>query len=294
MTAGRFAGKVALCTGAGRRAGLGAAILSALAQEGCAVVFTDLLEAETLEGRTLQARTREAGADEFAGKVGTRAEIDALVAAIRSDGGTALALPLDVRDEAQVAAAIAETVARCGRLDFLINNAGVGFLISPLPDMSAQQWRTVLDVNLTGAFLCTKHAARQMIQQGQGGRIINIASQAAKSGHMHMAAYTASKHGMVGLTRSAAMELGPHGITVNAICPNHVTTGLGAVQNEYFARLRGFADTDAYLQDMKGRIPLRRVGLPADTAAACVFLCSPEAGYITGEAMNVSGGVEMH
>jgi meso-butanediol dehydrogenase/(S,S)-butanediol dehydrogenase/diacetyl reductase len=203
-------------------------------------------------------------------------------------------MSLDVRDEHQVEAVIAATVARFERLDFLINNAGVGFFIEPLIESSAERWRTVLDVNLTGAFLCTKHAARQMIHQGQGGRIVNIASQAAKSGHLHMAAYTASKHGMIGLTRSAALELGPHGITVNAICPNHVTTGLGAVQNDYFAKLRGFADAGAYLEDMRQRIPLRRVGLTDDTAKACVFLCSEAASYITGEAMNVSGGIEMH
>jgi len=133
-----------------------------------------------------------------------------------------------------------------------------------------------------------------MIKQGGGGRVINIASQAAKSGHTHMAAYTASKHGMIGLTRSAALELGPHGITVNAICPNHVTTGLGRQQNEYFARFRGFANVEDYLQDMRARIPMRRVGLQSDTAQACAFLCSSAADYITGEAMNVSGGVEMH
>jgi meso-butanediol dehydrogenase/(S,S)-butanediol dehydrogenase/diacetyl reductase len=279
MSAGRLLGKVALCTGAGRRAGLGAAILRALALEGCSVVFTDLLES---------------AGELAAGNIGTRAEIDALVQEIREAGGEAMALPLDVRDEAQVEWAIGETAARFGRLDILINNAGVGFLIEPLIDTARQRWQTVLDVNLTGAFLCTKHAAQRMIEQGQGGRIVNIASQAAKSGHLHMAAYTASKHGMIGLTRSSAMELGPHGITVNALCPNHVTTGLGEVQNEYFAKLRGFAGAEEYLRDMRQRIPLRRVGLTSDTAQACVFLCSEAAAYVTGEAMNVSGGVEMH
>jgi meso-butanediol dehydrogenase/(S,S)-butanediol dehydrogenase/diacetyl reductase len=275
----RFSGKVALCTGAGRRAGLGAAILRHLAAEGCSVVFTDLLQSS---GPLAAAH------------IGSTHEIEQLADEVRDRGGSAACMPLDVRDEVQVQAVIAATVARFGRLDFLINNAGVGFLIEPLIESSAERWRTVLDVNLTGAFLCTKHAARQMIHQGQGGRIVNIASQAAKSGHLHMAAYTASKHGMIGLTRSAALELGPHGITVNAICPNHVTTGLGAVQNDYFAKLRGFADAGAYLEDMRQRIPLRRVGLTDDTAKACVFLCSEAASYITGEAMNVSGGIEMH
>jgi meso-butanediol dehydrogenase/(S,S)-butanediol dehydrogenase/diacetyl reductase len=276
---GRFRGKTALCTGAGRRAGLGAAILRALAAEGCRVVFTDLLRS-----------TGPLQADH----IGSAEEIEQLASEVRAAGGTAACMSLDVRDERQVEAVIAATVARFERLDFLINNAGVGFLIEPLVETAEERWRTVLDVNLTGAFLCTKHAARQMIRQGSGGRIVNIASQAAKSGHLHMAAYTASKHGMIGLTRSAALELGPHGITVNAICPNHVTTGLGAVQNEYFAKLRGFADTEAYLADMRQRIPLRRVGLAEDTAKACVFLCSEAASYVTGEAMNVSGGIEMH
>ena len=279
MSVGQFRGKVALCTGAGRRAGLGAAILQALAAEACTVVFTDLLEST---------------GPLTAGHIGDSQEIEQLAAEIRATGGEAACMSLDVRDEAQVAAVTGATVARFGRLDFLINNAGVGFLIEPLIEMSAERWRTVLDVNLTGAFLCTKHAARHMIRRGEGGRIVNIASQAAKSGHLHMAAYTASKHGMIGLTRSAALELGPHGITVNAICPNHVTTGLGAVQNAYFAKLRGFASTDDYLADMRQRIPLRRVGLTTDTAKACTFLCSDAASYVTGEAMNVSGGVEMH
>jgi meso-butanediol dehydrogenase/(S,S)-butanediol dehydrogenase/diacetyl reductase len=279
MSAGQFSGKVALCTGAGRRDGLGAAILQALAREGCRVVFTDLLQDDgELSG----------------GNIGSAQQIEQLVEDVRHAGGKALAMTLDVRDESQVEAAIATTVAHFGRLDFLINNAGVGYLIQPLTDTTIERWRTVLDVNLTGAFLCTKHAALQMVRQGEGGRIVNIASQAAKSGHLHMAAYTASKHGLVGLTRSAAMELGPFGITVNAVCPNHVTTGLGQVQNEYFAKLRGFANVDAYLSDMSGRIPMRRVGLTGDTAQACVFLCSAHAAYITGEAMNVSGGVEMH
>ena len=274
----RLDGKVALVTGAGRRGGLGEAICLRLAQAGSRVVVTDL-------GRPQGALA--------GGHIGGLDEMEAVAAGLREAGTEAIALPLDVRDEQQVEATLQEAVARLGRLDILVNNAGVGFLISPVVDTDADRWRTVIDVNLTGAFLCTKHVARLMIRQGEGGRIVNIASQAAKSGHRHMAAYTASKHGMVGLTRSAAMELGPHGITVNAVCPNHVTTGLGAVQNEYFARLNG-QTVDEYLAAMRERIPMRRVGLPADTAGAVAFLCSDEAAYITGEAMNVSGGVEMH
>jgi NAD(P)-dependent dehydrogenase (short-subunit alcohol dehydrogenase family) len=109
-----------------------------------------------------------------------------------------------------------------------------------------------------------------------------------------MAPYCSSKHGMIGLTRSTAVELGGHGITVNAICPNHVTTGLGAKQNEYFSRLLGFDSVEAYLENLARRNPMGRPGLATDTAGACAFLASDDAIYITGEALNVSGGEEMH
>ena len=162
-----------------------------------------------------------------------------------------------------------------------------------LVDVEAQEWDAVLGVNLRGAFLATKHAARAMIAAGGGGRIVNIASQAAKSAFPHAAAYCSSKHGLVGLTRVAALELGAHGINVNAVCPNHVTTGLGAWQNEYFAAKTG-RSVEQYLADMRARIPLGRPGLPTDTAAAVAYLCSDDAVYVTGEAINVSGGEENH
>lgn len=272
-------GKVALCTGSGRHGGLGEAMLQELATQGCKVVVSDLACAD--------AELPEA-------HIGSQAEMRQIVDEIRGTGAEAISIALDVRDESQVERAMQSTIDAFGRIDILINNAGIGFAMRPLLETTRDTWQAVLDVNLMGAFLCTKHAARRMIAQKQGGRIVNIASQAAKSGHPHLAAYTSSKHGLIGLTRSAAIELGPHGITVNAICPNHVTTGLGAVQNEYFARLRGFPGVQEYLQDMIGRIPLRRVGLTSDTARACAFLCSEAAQYITGEALNVSGGVEMH
>jgi meso-butanediol dehydrogenase/(S,S)-butanediol dehydrogenase/diacetyl reductase len=123
--------------------------------------------------------------------------------------------------------------------------------------------------------------------------VINIASQAAKSGFAFASAYTASKHGLLGFTRSAALELGDHGITVNAVCPNHVTTGLGAWQNDFMAKSRG-ETLGQYIDGMKARIPLGRTGVPEDTANAVAFLCSEQASYITGEAMNVSGGEEYH
>lgn len=278
MSGDRLRGKVALVTGAGRRGGLGEAICARLAQEGASVVVSDV------------AGPRGALP---ADRIGNRTELDAVVATLRESGARAVACELDVRDEAQAESAVALAVREFGGLDILVNNAGIGFMMEPLVDMPLERWNTVIGVNLTGAFLCTQHAARQMIRQGRGGRIINIASVAAKSGSLHLAAYSSSKHGMIGLTRSAALELGAHRITVNAICPNHVTTQLGAVQNAYRASQRG-QTVEAYLAEMRGRIPLGRVGLAEDTAKACAFLCSDEAQYVTGEAMNVSGGQEMH
>ena len=278
MSGERLRGKVALVTGAGRRGGLGEAICARLAQEGASVVVSDV------------AGPRGALP---ADRIGNRTELDAVVATLRDSGARAVACELDVRDEAQAESAVALAVREFCGLDILVNNAGIGFMMEPLVDMPLERWNTVIGVNLTGAFLCTQHAARQMIQQGRGGRIINIASVAAKSGSLHLAAYSSSKHGMIGLTRSAALELGAHRITVNAICPNHVTTQLGAVQNAYRATQRG-QTVEAYLAEMRGRIPLGRVGLAEDTAKACAFLCSDEAQYVTGEAMNVSGGQEMH
>jgi meso-butanediol dehydrogenase/(S,S)-butanediol dehydrogenase/diacetyl reductase len=155
-------------------------------------------------------------------------------------------------------------------------------------------WARVIAVNLSGAFYGTQAAAKAMIAAGKGGRIINIASQAAKTGFPHLPAYVSSKHGMIGLTRATAVELGAHGITVNAVCPNHVTTGLGAMQNEYFSKLLGFPTVEAYLANMAAKNPMGRPGLPGDTAGACAFLASNDAFYITGEALNVSGGEEMH
>lgn len=275
-------GKVALVTGAGRSKGLGEAIAKRLAMEGCKVVITDIGHAK---GATLPANA-----------VGEQSEMNAVAAAVNAaarHSGECAALALDVLEEAQVKDALSATVARHGALDILVNNAGVGYLMKPIAEMSLAEWDTVLGVNLRGAFLCTKYAADIMTARGRGGRIVNIASQAAKSGFPFAAAYCASKHGLVGLTRVTALELGKHKITANAVCPNHVTTGLGAWQNEFFAHALGMS-LDQYMSAMKGRIPLGRAGLPQDTAAACAWLCSDDAQYVTGEAMNVSGGEEYH
>ena len=277
---GRFDGKVAIVTGAGRFKGLGEAMARRLASEGASIVLTDK---GSLDGDRFPAHG-----------IGTSEEMEKVAEAIRMETGASVRTQsCDVRLEDQVAAMVANTVEAFGRVDFLVNNAGIGYLMTLIVDTPAEDWDAVLGVNLKGMFLCTKHVARQLLAQGQGGRIVNIGSQASKSGFASASAYTSSKHGVVGFTRSAALELAQHGITVNAICPNHVTTGLGAWQNSHFSALGG-KSVDEYLDAMKARIPIGRTGTPADIAAACAFLCSSDADYITGESMNVSGGEEYH
>lgn len=276
----RFAGKVAVVTGSGRAKGLGEAIARRLAADGASVVLSDI-------GRSADAATPDA-------MIGGVSEMQTLAAAIAADTGSRVeTFTCDVRDLSQMRALAAFAVETLGGLDIWVNNAGIGYIMKPLLELEATEWQAVIDVNLTGCFNGIKAAAEMMAPAGKGGRIVNIASQAAKSGFPFAAGYCASKHGLVGLVRSAAIELGRHQITVNNVCPNHVTTGLGAWQNEYFSQKLGLS-LEAYLDGMKNRIPLGRPGLPEDTANAVAFLCSDDARYITAESMNVSGGEEPH
>ena len=263
----RYAGKTIVVTGSGREKGLGQAILQRFADEGANCVVSD---------------------------VAIGAEAEGVAAELRARGAEVATIACDVSDAAACTALVAATVDRFGSLDVFVNNAGIGFMMKPLLDVDPADWDKVLSVNLSGAFYCTQAAAKAIIASGKPGRIINIASQAAKTGFPHLPAYVSSKHGMIGLTRAAALELGAHGITVNAVCPNHVTTGLGAEQNAYFSKLLGFDSVDAYVANMLAKNPLGRPGRGSDTAAACAWLASDDAVYVTGEALNVSGGEEMH
>ncbi len=263
----RFVGKTIVVTGSGKQRGLGQGILQRFADEGATCVVSDLAIDD---------------------------EAQAVAEELRVRGATVHSIACDVADPRQCTALVDQAVAISGRLDIFVNNAGIGFMMKPMLEVEPHDWATVIAVNLSGAFYCTQAAARAMIAAGKGGRIINIASQAAKTGFPHLPAYVSSKHGMVGLTRATAVELGAHGITVNAVCPNHVTTGLGAMQNDYFSKLLGFDSVEAYLANMSAKNPMGRPGLPSDTAAACAWLASDDAFYVTGEAINVSGGEEMH
>ncbi|ASK88884.1 SDR family NAD(P)-dependent oxidoreductase [Sphingorhabdus sp. SMR4y] len=264
---GRYAGKTVVVTGSGKQKGLGQGILQRFADEGAHCVVSDLAIGE---------------------------EEEAVAEELRGRGAEVATIACDVSDAAQCQALVDQTVEAFGAVDIFVNNAGIGFMMKPLLDVDPADWATVIGVNLSGAFYCTQAAARAMVASGKGGRIINIASQAAKTAFPHLPAYVSSKHGMIGLTRASAVELGAHGITVNAVCPNHVTTGLGAQQNEYFSKLLGFETVEAYIANMSTKNPMGRPGLASDTAAACAWLASDDAFYVTGEAINVSGGEEMH
>ena len=277
--AGTLRDQVALVTGAGRPGGLGRAIAASLLAEGAQIVLHD----------------RGSVSGELAPRhgVGDLGTLEQTAEELRQIGNRVTTVTGDLLSADDIEAIMGVVEAKHGRLDILVNNAGIGYLFGPLADMNPDHLDAVLGVNLRAPFLLSKAAIPLMRKGGRGGRIVNIASQAAKSGFAFATAYTASKHGLLGLTRALALELGADGITVNAVCPNHVTTGLGAWQNEFMSNARGQSLED-YMDEMRGRIPLGRPGLPEDTAATVAFLCRAEAAYITAEAINISGGEEYH
>lgn len=277
--AGSLGGRIALVTGAGRAGGLGQAIARDLLERGATVVIHDR---GAVEGEIAP----EHG-------VGKLSDLEQRAAELRAVSDRVFTATADLLDAVEIDRMFDGIEAAHGGLDILVNNAGIGYLFGALEGMETAHIDAVLGVNLRAPFLTSRAAVKRIKRGGRGGRIINIASQAAKSGFAFATAYTASKHGLIGLTRALALELGSDEITVNAVCPNHVTTGLGSWQNEFMSHARG-QSLDDYMAEMRARIPLGRPGLPEDTAAVVGFLCSPEAAYITAEAINVSGGEEYH
>ncbi len=249
---GRLDGRIAFVTGAGR--GIGAATALRMAEEGARVALADL---------------------DAPGCV----QVAAAIAKIGSEG---LVLPCNVADSAMVQDAVDRAASHFGRLDILVNNAGV-LRDNLLFKMSEEDWETVMNVHLKGAFLCSRAAQKYMVQQ-QYGRIISLSSTSAL-GNRGQANYSTAKAGLQGLTRTLAIELGPFGITVNAVAPGFIDTEM----TRSTARRQGLDPDDVIAQASK-TIPVRRVGQPRDIANVITFLASEDASFVSGQIIYVAGG----
>jgi NAD(P)-dependent dehydrogenase (short-subunit alcohol dehydrogenase family) len=222
----------------------------------------------------------------------SREQLEAAAAEIVAAGGRSLAVVADVASEPAVASMVAATVRAFGRLDILVNNAGIAGPTAPVAEAACEDWERTLAVNLTGAFLCSKLAIPHLIAQNSG-RIINITSVAGRIGYAMRSAYAASKWGLIGLTRSLALELGPHGVTVNAIAPGAVRgERIGNVVRDRAAAL-GRPAADIEREFFVEPTALKRMLGPEEIAATALFLASDEAGGITGETLGVTAGFRL-
>lgn len=256
MSNGRFQGRVVVVTGAA--GGIGREVVLRFVAEGAKVVAADL------------------GGD----------ELDETVRLVHEAGGDAIGVAADVTDEGEVRAMVAAASDTYGRLDALVNNAGVEGPVRPLTETDADHFDRVLAVNVRGVFLGMKHAAPVIAAQG-GGAIVNLSSVAGLGGTPGIVAYGASKHAVIGVTKTAAMEFAPMQIRVNAVCPSPVETrmmrALEAGMNP--------GDPEAVHALMAASIPLGRYGEPSDVASLVLFLCSDEASFLSGAAIPIDGGM---
>lgn len=251
-------GRSALITGAAT--GIGRAIAVRLAKEGCDVAVVDV---------------NRAGAEETA-------------ALVTREGRRAVAITADVSDYQQVTAAAAEVINTFGKIDLLYNNAGI-IRMGSVADLALEDWNTVFRINVDGVFHCCKAVVPHMVERGTG-RIVNTASWFGKIGKANYGAYCASKFAVIGLTQSLAAELAPRKINVNAICPGTIVETGMRDEADRKSREQGLATA----KERESAIPLGRVGYPDDIARVAVFLASDEASYMTGQAINITGGLWMH
>ncbi|MBX3013552.1 MAG: glucose 1-dehydrogenase [Caldilineaceae bacterium] len=255
-----LAGQVAIVTGGG--SGIGRAVARRLAREGCSVAVVDV---------------NDAAAKQVAGE-------------IEAAGGVALPLVVDVTRKIAVEQMVQTTVQQLGPLTIQVNNAGI-VRVASLLETDEATWDAILNVNAKGTLFCAQAAARQMIEQGRGGRIINNASAAGKMapGKNPLGAYSASKHAVIGLTKQMAMEWAEHGILVNAVCPGIVDTPMWDQIDQAVTERQGLPLGSVKAQ-MAASVPIGRIEQPEDVANLVAFLASADAAYITGQALNVCGG----
>lgn len=273
-------GKVALVTGAGRQRGIGRAIALRLAQDGADVVVS--------------GRARDYDSFPQHEKDSGWRGIESVAEEIQSMGRRAIAVECDVTDKQQVLDMMATTSHNLGRLDIIVNNAGLpsNAGASPILETDEETWYRTIDVNLNGVFLVTKYGGRLMMDCGNGGTIVMIASAAGRVGLRDYGAYCASKFGVVGFTQQLALELAGNGIRVNCISPGSHDTDMmdGTIERatEHYSLPDG-----AFREQLENYIPMGRQGRVEELAAAVSFMCSSDASYITGQTLNVDGGMRL-
>ncbi len=256
-----LAGKVAVVTGASR--GIGAAITVRLARDGAAVVLN-----------------------------ANEAQIADVAQQIEAAGGRAIAVEGDVTNAADVARLYDEAERAYGRVDISVQNAGI-ITIARIEDMTEAEWDRVLAVNTKGVFLCCREAIGRIRKHGEGGRLINTASGQARQGFVFTPHYAASKFGVLGITQSLAKEVAREAITVNAFCPGIIETDMWAYNDQAWGKLLGDYAPGELMQEWVNNIPMRRAGRGEDVAGLVSFLAGPDAAYITGQTINVDGGLIM-
>jgi len=256
----RLQDKVAIITGAGR--GIGKGIVLKFAQEGAKVVVAEI-----------DSQAAKDAAEE-----------------IQKANGQARWIKTDVTKKAEVEAMVAFALKEFGQIDILVNNAGI-VLAGSFLEFTEEDWDRIIAVNLKGVVFCTQAVVREMMKR-KSGKIINIASRLGKVGGPYVASYTATKFAVIGLTQSNALEFAPH-ITVNAICPGIVLTEMWDYLSRVLGEIRGVAPEDIIKQRITQQVPMGRGQYPEDVAKVALFLASSDADYITGQALNDSGGQEM-
>jgi NAD(P)-dependent dehydrogenase (short-subunit alcohol dehydrogenase family) len=282
---GRLTGKVALVTGAGGMKGAGRATALKLASLGADVVISDVKrEPADLPPQEVKAQWRS---------------IDSVAAEVRTLGRRCHTVWCDLSVSAQIEAMVNEATTCFGHLDILVNNARaiIGRDVAPVTEISEDVWRRFLDINVTAVFLAIRLAARAMVRRQRGGAIINIGSENSKRGMPNTTAYSASKFAVIGLTQAAALDLAPHRITVNAVCPGMLNTDRMNYWEQDQARNEGISleEFRARVVDKAAKaIPIGRIGESEDVANAVAFLAGDEASFITGQAINVNGGTLFH